>query len=205
MNRPSAKLPYWQLFLIAAAGLGGFALLMAFFPAYSRVAAISAAGLATVGTICLFIGSGNNNWWAQLGFLNAWLLLLVGISVRAFSVIVPWGATAGILVIVAYALAWSWPIIASRTSPDVPPKPRLGGGCTSWAIALGPSVIGVAAAFGVYGSRIGLVEATMLATGALGSAASIGIAQAMANRLWPSRPWFQRGPSPASTEPRGDG
>lgn len=187
--------PWWKLLAACILGLGVPGALLTLLPQFSFVASLVAIGLTLLGTIVGLVSLRWRSWWLRLTFVNTWLLLFLGISVRAFAVMGQLGIAAAGLSVSLFLIAWALPAIAPRASEfmlreQFSPQSRIGQGCMRASIALLPSVTGLAAALGYFGSRLGLGAGATLAIAVLGSVVAIAGGQAIAHQLWRERPWM---------------
>ncbi len=194
MGRITLSWPWWKLLMACVVGLGVPGMSLALWPRFSLAAALAAIGLTLLGTIVALASLRRRSWWLRLAFVNTWLLLLLGISVRAFSGMGGLGVVAAGLTIGLYLSAWALPAVAPRASEfllreQFSPQTRIGQGCMRASLALLPSVAGLAATLGYFGPRFAPKSGISLAIAALGSGAAIAAGQAIAHQLWRDRPW----------------
>lgn len=186
---------------MALIGFGGPAALFAFFPSLSPEAGIVGVGLTVAGVTLAPLAVHRRDWWTQIGVANAWLLIFVGISFRAFVELGPLGLWCGVLTVLLFAVAWALPALAPQLSAlllreQFAPQTRLGRGCLTAGLALLPTAAGVGATLGYFGPRYGMSTDLLLATAALGSWCSIAGAQTISQQMWPRRPWLLAASTP---------
>jgi len=196
-RRPrSPSWPWWQAALLLPFGLGIFGALLAVVPTYSPSALLAAVGATLIGTIAGAWGITKANWWAGVVFFNSWLLLILGLAIRAWASLIPQVWVWLVPLVAAYLLAWALPAISPKLSARLlreqfAPETRWGRGCLTLFLVVGPAAGALGASVGMYGTRFGQSSAVMLVMAVLGSAVGVGFAQAFAQQVWPKRPWAQ--------------
>lgn len=186
--------PWWKSGGLALFVFGVFAVILAYYPSYSSVAMSVGVGLAFLGVIVSIRTVRTRDWWGQIGYINIWMLLVLGIAIRAWTDVIPFLWLWLILLPGFYLLAWALPVIHPKLSAlllreQLAPETIVGRGCMAWTITLLPVAGGLGAVFGMYGSRYGQDKFVSLAIASLFSMASIGMSQAIAHQSWPKRPW----------------
>jgi len=188
--------PLWKTVTLAPLALGAFAALVGIVPSYSPQALAVGIGLTVVGVVAAAWISISPSWWAAMVFINAWLLLMLGLAIRAWATLIPQVWVWLVPLVAAYLLAWALPAISPKLSARLlreqfAPETRWGRGCLTLFLVVGPAAGALGASVGMYGSRFGQGTAVMLVMAVLSSAVAVGFAQAVAQQVWPKRPWAQ--------------
>ena len=199
-NLPSNNWPIWKVLILVPIPLGGFAALLAFVPSYSPQALAVGIGLTVVGVVAAVWISISRSWWAAMVFINSWLLLMLGVAIRAWAKVIPQVWLWLVPLVAAYLLAWALPAISPKLSArllreQLAPETRWGRGCLTLFLVAGPAAGALGASVGMYGSRFGQGTAVIIVIAVLFSAVSVGFAQAVAEQSWPKRPWAQHSDS----------
>ncbi len=191
---PAYEWAWWKIAGLAFFALGGLSLMLAVFPHLSS----QAAALALILFILGFVGSlwswRTYNWWARLIVTNSFLLLLLGIGIRAWSEIVPAIWILAIGSSIAYVLAWALPVLSPKLSAamvreQTNPQTALGRGCFIVGVVVAPAAAGLGATFGLYGSRYGQGDLVFLLIGISLIFASLILGHSASYNHWMERPW----------------
>jgi len=185
--------PIWKVLTLVPIPLGGFAALVAIVPSYSPQALAVGIGLTVVAAVWISI---SRSWWAAMVFINSWLLLMLGVAIRAWAKVIPQVWIWLVPLLAAYVVAWALPALSPKLSArllreQLAPETRCGRGCLTLVLVVGPAAGTLGASVGMYGSRFGQGTAVTIAIAVLFSAGAVGFAQAVAEQSWLKRPWAQ--------------
>ncbi len=188
---------WWRVAVLGLAAFGGFALALTVIP-FPSTAALA------VGAIIALIGMGaflwywlSSNWWARLVYVNALLLLMYGLSIRAWLEIIPPSWLWLLPLAIAYLIAWTLPVVNWSISSilvreQTVPETRLGRGCLALALLMAPVAAGLGGTFGIYGTRYGYGDAVILVVAVGLCIVTLALAHHWAHGHWQQRPWASR-------------
>jgi hypothetical protein len=196
MMAKSAKKAHsnWKTTALVVFSYGGFSAILSLYPSFSPFAAMFGLFLTCAAVAISVLVEEDKNWWRALIYYNSWLLIVLGIAVRAWGFLIPplgiWAIALGAL----YAVAWFIPSIAPTMSSSlykslVTPESRGGRLVLVLLLASTPSLAGSAALAGYYGMRFFSHNTNALVIAALSSFVSIGGCQAISQQMYRSRPW----------------
>jgi len=193
---PAANWPWWKLVGLVVVTLGLFAVLFALYPAPSNIA-IGIAILVLLTTAVVAVWSmPSNPWWAQITYINAWLLFILGIGIRSWAAVIPVSLIWIVPIVGAYIAAWMLPIIKPEFSlklarEQVTPKTVVGRVFVTVALIIASIAAAIAPSFGLFGPRYGLQNEVYLFIAVTSTIATIGLSQYLSSYLWPQRPWAE--------------
>ena len=196
---PAADWPWWKLSGAVLLVLSGFAVGFVLVPFPSSVA-LWIAGTLIVLTAAVAVRSmPSNPWWAQVTYMNAWLLLILGIGVRNWAAVIPVSWLWVVPMIGGYVAAWTLPIIRPKFATmlareQVDPKTRLGQGCLTMALIVFPVAAAIGPSFGLFAPRWGLQNELHVFIAVISTLVAVGGSQFFASHLWPKRPWAEPEP-----------
>jgi hypothetical protein len=174
---------------------GTFGALISLIPSYS----ITALGIGIfLGGIGILIGMWNwwtYNWWARLGVMGIWSLLLLGITARAWMGVVDVIAAWLIPLLIAFIFGWLLPAISPQLSDflwqeQTTPQTQVGRVLLAAGISLAPAAGAFGASIGIFGSRFGDINSTILIIAILGTISNVALPFTFSYQLWPDRPWI---------------
>ncbi len=192
----AANWPWWKLAGLVVVTLGMFAALFALYPAPSNIA-IGTAVLLLLATAAVAVWSmPSNPWWFQVAYVNAWLLLILGIGIRNWAAVIPVSWLWVVPMVGGYVAAWTLPIIRPKFSmmlarEQVNPRTRFGSGCLTVALIVFPVAAAIAPSFGLFAPRWGLQNEFHLFIAIMSTLVAVGGSQYFAGHLWPQRPWAE--------------
>jgi hypothetical protein len=194
---PAEHWSLWKLLLLPLVSHGALTALLALYPTYSTTALVLGFFLTAVGTLGFVLTGRSRSWWGRVAYFNTLLLLIMAIGVRAWLMI---GGPVWIwttILIAAYVLAWTVPILNPKLSEllwkeQIAPETRLGQGVMNFSITFLPLAGAIGASIGMYGSRSGHDDFVALFIGTVSSIVSIALAQAFSHQLWQDNPWRER-------------
>jgi len=85
-------------------------------PFPSSIALWIAAILIVIAASVTVWAMPSNPWWAQITYMNAWLLLILGIGIRNWAAVIPISLVWIVPIIGAYIAAWVLPIVRPEFS-----------------------------------------------------------------------------------------
>jgi len=185
---------WWKVTALSALGFGVFGAVLTFAPDYSPWAMKAAAGMTLSSVIVVAWRARTNSWYSQIMAFNMWMLFLLGIGIRFWSVVVPALWLWLPLIISGYFGAMALPAIRPRLASflareQVAPQTKLGRGCLTWTLLVFSG--GGATGFWLYSlaKRTERLELAFLVSGALCFIVAVAATQFTWYRLWPTRPW----------------
>lgn len=191
------KITWLKAFTTSLLSFGGFSAILMLYPTFSNTAKWVGIVATILGIFVTVRTAYTKDWWGQMAFIHIWILLMLGIAVRAFTDVFPifwlwFGA-----LFVSYCFAWALPFILPKLSSfllreQLTPKTKLGKGCMSFALAMLPITASLGANIGYYGARYGKGKVISLLGAIMFSIISLGLSQAMAHQMWPHRPWAKQ-------------
>jgi len=188
------QLKWWQISGLVLFGFGIFAAILTLFPTYSPVALSVSIIFVFFGMVITIRAIWTQDWWGQFGYINIWMLLVLGTGIRAWNDVIPLPWLWLIVLPGFYILAWALPVIHPKLSAfllreQLAPETNIGRGCMGWAIIIAPVAGGLGAVLGMYGSRYGQGKLVSLVGACLFTIVPLAIAQAVSHQFWPKRPW----------------
>jgi len=197
---PRSHLKDWAWWKVAGLGLasfGGLTLALAVIPYPSTVVLAIGSSVALIGIGAFLSYWQNSNWWARLVYVNVLLLLMYGISIRAWLGIIPPTWLWLVPLAGAYLIAWSLPMVNSSISSilvreQTTPETRLGRGCLTLALLIAPVAAGLGGTFGIYGTRYGYGDTVLLVVAVGLGIVTLVLAHYWAHGHWLLRPWADR-------------
>jgi hypothetical protein len=195
-RHPSAHLHWWQMAAASLLGFGILSILLFLLPSYSRIFLIIGIALSSIGTITSIWSWWTYNWFARLIVAIIGSLFFVGITFRAWAEIAPFFSMWLSILMVCYILAWVLPALNPSFSAylwreQTAPQTRFGRAFLGVMLTVAPIAGVLGASFGMYGSRSGEIDLTLIVIGVLCSMVAIGFAFAFSYQIWPDRPWAQ--------------
>lgn len=195
----SGDLPLWKTILLIVVSFGGLSIVLGFYPSFSPIAFGFGMMLTLISIIVAVVTGKDRVWWKEVLFANSWLIMFLGMAVRAWGALLSGIIIPGIILVGLYILAWLIPAMNSSLSEraylsQVAPKSRSGRVLLVLLIAIAPSVAGVSGLIGYYGVGSLSHNATALILGILASFVSIAGGQAVAHQLYRHRPQIEYGP-----------
>jgi len=191
---PSAIWPWWKLSGLVILTLSGFAVGFILVPFPSNIALWIAVALVMFTAVVAVWSMPSKPWWAQVAYMNSWLLLILGIGIRNWAATIPFSWLWIVPMVGAYFAAWTLPIIRPEISlklarEQVDPRTRWGTGCLAVALIVFPVAAAIAPAFGLFAPRWGLQNELHLFIAVMSTLVAVGGSQYFASHLWPQRPW----------------
>lgn len=189
MSRPLTRdMPTWKAILLVAVSYGVLSIVLSFYPFFSPAALAFGILLTLISIFASAALSEDQVRWKGFLFANSWLLMFLGMAVRAWGGLLSGILIPAIVLAAFYILAWFIPLIDSSLSEQlylsqVAPKTKAGRIMLGLLFAIAPSVAGVTAVVGYYGVGSLSHNATALILGVLASFVSIAGGQAVAHQL----------------------
>ncbi len=193
---PAANWPWWKLAGGISLTLFAFALVFVLVPFPSSIAFWVAAILVLLTVAVAVWAMPSNPWWAQITYVNAWLLLILGTGIRNWAAVIPVSLIWIVPIIGAYIAAWTLPIVRPELSlklarEHVSPKTIVGRVFVTVALIVSSIAAAIAPAFGLFGPRYGLQNEVHLFIAITSTIAAIALSQYISSHLWPERPWAE--------------
>jgi len=189
---PIDKWSYFKVVLIMASFFGLWALFPIFIPHFSLVSLILGISLFVAGVWGAVLVRRGKRRLGQIAVSNAIYLTMFITAARAWNVVIgsfwPWLFWISILFLF-YLLAWTLPKINSRLSTfffkeQYNPQTQLGKVIYDLSARFLPVAGSIGALIGMYGSRSGIANITLLLLGIAFSLSSIGFAQITSHQFW---------------------
>jgi hypothetical protein len=195
-RHPSSHWRWWEAIGVAVFSFCGLGALIGLVPPFSSAAL--RFGLIT-GVMVALVAMWNwwsYNWWSRITLGVFWSLQIMAITVRS------WSSLSDALwiwllpLLGGYIVAWTLPSITPALSnllwrEQTAPQTRFGRIFFGLTLSIAPVAGVLGASFGMYGSRSGEIDLTLMVIGSLCSLGAIGFAFAFSYQLWPKRPWAQ--------------
>jgi len=196
---PAADWPWWKLSGLVLLSLSAFAVGFVLVPFPSNIALWIAVALVLLTAVVAVWSMPSKPWWAQIAYMNAWLLLILGIGIRNWAAVIPVSWLWVVPMVGGYVAAWTLPIIRPKFSmmlarEQVNPRTRVGNGCLTVALIVFPVAAAIAPSFGLFAPRWGLQNEFHLFIAIMSTLVAVGGSQYFASHLWPKRPWAEREP-----------
>jgi hypothetical protein len=205
LSRPSKG----KAVVAAAAGFAVFAVLLAFLPAFSALAAVVSVTLWLVGLGAVLWGVQTGRWWLQMAYWEVFLLFFFGMGLRSWSALLD---RMGFGILLALALlvhvaAWGFPWLFPRISAalareQLTPTTRLGRFVQAFSLSLLPGIGGTIFLIQWISEKKGSEDLDTLLIGIIGLTLGIAGPQAISHQFWEKRPWAA---SPQDAQPRTPG
>jgi hypothetical protein len=189
--------PWWKSGGLALFVFGGFSAILVFYPSYSPFSLSVGVGFVLLGVVISIFAVRSQDWWGQFGYINAWMLLVFAIGIRAWNDVIPILWLWLIVLPGFYILAWALPVVHPKLSAfllreQLTPETTVGRGCMSWAITLFPVASGVGAVLGMYGSRYSQGKLMSIVIAGIATTSVLAMVQAVSHQIWPKRPWARQ-------------
>jgi hypothetical protein len=195
-KHPNAHLQWWQMTAASFLGFGILSLLLVFFPYYSKRYLLIGIGLIATGTISSLWSWWSYDWWPNLLVVFVGSLCFLCIAARSWMEIVPVIWIWLLPILFFYLLAWILPVLRPALSTflwreQTAPQTRFGRVFLGVMISVAPVAGVLGASAGMFGSRLGRLDLTLLVIASLCSMVAISLAFATSYQIWPDRPWAQ--------------
>jgi len=193
---PAADWPWWKLTGLVFLTLAGFAVGFILVPFPSSIALWIAVALIFLTAVVVVWSMRSEPWWAQVAYMNAWMLLILGISLRNWAAVIPISPIWVVPIVGIYAIAWALPIFRPEFSlklarEQVNPKTIAGRVFVTVALIVSSIAAAIAPSLGLFGPRWGIQNEVhvFIATGS--TIVAIVLSQYTSSHLWPQRPWAE--------------
>jgi hypothetical protein len=188
----SGDTPLWKTILLIVVSLGGLSVVLGFYPTFSPIAIGLGVMLTLISIIAAVVTDKDRAWWKEVLFANSWLIMFLGMAVRAWGALLSGIIIPGIVLVGLYVLAWLMPAINSSLSEriylsQVAPESKSGRVLLALLIAIAPSVAGVSGLIGYYGVKYISDNGTAVLLGILAAFVAIAGGQAIAHQLHRNR------------------
>lgn len=179
--------------------LGMFAALFGLLPSPSWAAIWTSIFMLLTTAVITVWAMPSKPWWAQITYVNAWLLLILGMGIRNWAAVIPASPIWIVPIVSAYVAAWALPAIRPELSlklarEQANPRTIVGRAFVTIALIVASVAAAIAPSFGLFGPRYGLQNEVHLFIAIASTIASIGLSQYSSSHLWPQRPWAKQAP-----------
>jgi len=191
-NLPIDKWSYFKVFLLYFLLFGVWVLFPIFIPRFSQVSLIIGIVLVVAGVWGSMLVRRGKRRLGQILVSNAFYLAMFVTAARVWYVVIGsfWPSLLWISILVAlYVLAWTLPTINSKLSTflfkeQYNPQTQPGKVILDFSAKILPVAGSIGALIGMYGSRSGIPNLSLLILGIAFSFASIALAQLTSHQWW---------------------
>lgn len=191
-NLPIDEWSYFKVFLLYFLLFGVWVLFPIFIPRFSQISLIIGIVLVVAGVWGSLLVRRGKRRLGQILVSNAFYLAMFITAARVWYVVIEsfWPSFLWISILfVLYVLAWTLPTINSRLSAFIfneqyNPQTQSGKAILDFSVKILPIAGSLGALIGMYGSRSGIPNLSLLILGIAFSFASIALAQLTSHQWW---------------------